>query len=139
VHHVAWLGVARVALAFLVASGLAGLVALEDERWRRGVGWTLVGLGIAVGFALTLMYVLDKTPAGKAAPARDAWAWALAAWVPSVWAVERAVSAVGGARRVFAGVAAVILALDLWVAAHPAQEAAWKPPPPKAAKAKAAK
>jgi hypothetical protein len=122
VHDARWLDATRLAAAGLAAEGLHALATLDDDTARRRSLAVVALVAAAVAFAYGLGFVTTRTPWNKPSPLRDACSLGLAAALVSAWTLRGLLIDTSRARRAFTAVAALVLALDLWMTHHPALE-----------------
>jgi hypothetical protein len=111
-------------VAALGAEGLAVLLALDARDQGRRVGRAFVALGAGAALVFGVGAVATRPGAQH-----DAWVFALFSWALSAWLLRQLVVGAPAWRPRFVGLAATLLAFDVWFARAPTLEAAWWPVP----------
>ncbi len=124
-----YLYVTMLPLSILGAEGLALLARTELAAARRRYGWVLIGAGALGLLVFGIGYVVTAPKGKEAEGIRDAYAWTVAAFVVSTWALHQLVTREGRWKQIFLAVAVVVLGVDLWHARAPIVEKNFYPIP----------
>lgn len=123
----AGLDATRLAMAGLVAEGIAALAATDDEPTRARASAALAAFAALSALGYGLAFVSAATPWNGPSAMRDAAGLGLAAALVSAWTLAGLLDRRDRrAASTFSKIAALVVALDVWMAHAPALEALWR-------------